>query len=70
LDEGNYLKGIAMKAYVATSGVIFGLITIAHIVRMVMEGRHVATEPVFILFTVLSAALTVWAWRVLRFLRQ
>ncbi|HSS21043.1 MAG TPA: hypothetical protein VLL54_13295 [Pyrinomonadaceae bacterium] len=55
-----------MKAYVITSGLIFGLLTIAHILRAVMEGRHVLTEPVFILFTLLSAALAIWAWRVLR----
>jgi len=55
-----------MKPYVITSGGIFALITIAHILRMVSEGRHVASEPVFILLTLLSAALSVWAWLVLR----
>lgn len=55
-----------MKAYVITTGVIFGLITIAHILRFVMEGSHLATEPLFILLTLLSAALCVWSWLVLR----
>jgi multisubunit Na+/H+ antiporter MnhE subunit len=59
-----------MKAYILTTGVIFGLITVAHLLRFVMEGSHLAREPVFILLTVLSAALSVWAWQVLRRLKQ
>jgi hypothetical protein len=54
-----------MKAYVLTTGVIFGLLTIAHIARVVME-RQLATDPIFIVFTLLSAALCFWAWRVFR----
>ena len=54
-----------MRAYVITTGVIFGLITIAHLVRIVLE-RRLVPDPVFILFTFLSAGLTIWAWRVLR----
>ena len=59
------LRG-AMKAYVITTGVIFGLLTVAHIVRVVMGERYLATDPVFVSFTVLAAALTSWAWLVLR----
>jgi hypothetical protein len=59
-----------MKAYILTTGVIFGLITVAHLLRFVMEGSHLAREPVFILLTVLSAALSVWAWQLLRRLKQ
>jgi uncharacterized membrane protein len=54
-----------MKAYVLTTGVIFGLLTIAHIARVVIE-RHLAADPIFIVFTLLSAALCFWAWRVFR----
>jgi hypothetical protein len=54
-----------MKAYVITTGVIFALITISHVVRMAVESR-VLTEPVYLLLTLLSAALTVWAVIVLR----
>ena len=54
-----------MRAYVMTTGAIFGLITIAHVVRIVME-RRLVPDPVFIIFTLLSAGLTIWAWRVLR----
>jgi hypothetical protein len=55
-----------MRAYIITTGVIFGLITIAHLLRFVTEGSRLATEPVFILLTLLSAALSIWAWQVLR----
>ena len=54
-----------MKAYVIITGVVFAMITIAHIVRMVVE-PHVLTEPVYLFLTLLSAALAVWAMLVLR----
>jgi hypothetical protein len=59
-----------MKAYVIASGGIFTLLTLAHIVRIFIEGRHFLTEPVFILFTLISAALSIWAWLVLRRLKS
>ena len=55
-----------MKAYLITTAIIFGLITVAHVWRAVAEGSHLATDPVFILLTVLSTALCVWACRLLR----
>jgi hypothetical protein len=55
-----------MKAYVTTTGVIFGWLTVAHVFRVVVEDRHLASDPVFVLFTVLSAALSIWAWIALR----
>ena len=54
-----------MRVYVITTGVIFGLLTIAHLVRIVLE-RRLVPDPIFILFTLLSAGLTIWAWTVLR----
>jgi hypothetical protein len=55
-----------MKAYVITTGVLFGLLTIAHILRIVTEDAHLAKEPLYILITVASAALCIWAWQVTR----
>lgn len=55
-----------MKAYLITTGVIFGLITVAHILRMATEGAHLMKEPVYILLTLLSAALSIWALQLLR----
>ena len=54
-----------MRAYVITTGVIFGLLTIAHVWRVAVEHR-IATDPIFVLLTLLSAVLCFWAWRVLR----
>jgi hypothetical protein len=42
------------------------VLTIAHLMRIAMEDRHLASDPVFILFTLASATLSIWAWRVLR----
>jgi hypothetical protein len=50
-----------MKAYVLTTGAVFGLITMAHIARVFAEGPHLATDPVFILLTIATAALCFWA---------
>ena len=54
-----------MKVYVITTGVIFALITIAHLARMVVEPRTL-TEPVYLFLTLLSAALAIWAVTLLR----
>ncbi len=55
-----------MKAYVITTGAVFGLLTLAHIWRLFAEGPRLATNPWFVLLTVAAAALCVWAWRMLR----
>jgi hypothetical protein len=55
-----------MKAYVMTTGVLFGLITLAHVWRVIEEGPGLATDPWYILLTVAAAALCLWAWRLMR----
>jgi hypothetical protein len=55
-----------MKAYIITSGSIFGLITLAHIARIFAEGPRLAADPFFIFLTILAASLCFWAWRVLK----
>ena len=55
-----------MKAYVMTTGALFGLLTVAHIWRVIEEGPHLATDPWYILITISGAALGVWAWLVLK----
>jgi hypothetical protein len=55
-----------MKAYVMTTGVLFGLITLAHVWRVFEEGRGLAADPSFILLTIAAAALCLWAWRLIR----
>lgn len=55
-----------MKAYLITTGAVFGLITLAHLWRIVAEWPRLATEPGYLLLTVTSAILSLWAWRLLR----
>ena len=55
-----------MKAYLLTTGAIFGLITLVHVWRIVAESPRLGKQPLFLALTVLSAALAVWAWRLLR----
>lgn len=52
-----------MKAYVTTTGILFGLIVVLHLWRAVAEGPPILTNPMFLLSTIASAALSVWAWR-------
>jgi uncharacterized membrane protein len=54
-----------MKAYIMTTGAVFGLITVAHIWRVFAESPRLATEPWYILLTVVTAALCLWAVRLL-----
>ena len=55
-----------MKAYVITTGAVFGLLVVAHIWRAIEEGPRLAKDPFYIVITIASAALCFWAWRVLR----
>ena len=56
----------ALKAYVTTTGVIFGLLTLVHLWRILAESRALARDPFYLLITACSAALCFWAWRVSR----
>ncbi|HXE89367.1 MAG TPA: hypothetical protein VNK82_00220 [Terriglobales bacterium] len=55
-----------MKAYLATTGAVFGLLVVAHVWRIIVEGRHLLTDPFYILITLAAAALCLWAWRLFR----
>ena len=59
-----------MRAYVMTTGVLFGLIAVAHVWRAFEEEAGLATDPFFVLLTVAAAALSVWAWRLIRLSTQ
>ena len=50
-----------MKAYLATTGVVFLAVTIAHIMRMIGERGGPGADPWFILLTLVTAGLTFWA---------
>jgi hypothetical protein len=54
-----------VKAYLATTGVLFLLLTVAHIVRMFQE-THLARQPWFWLVTIVPFILAIWALRLYR----
>jgi len=54
-----------MKAYVATTGALFGLLVVAHIWRIFLEPQ-LAKDPWYIAITILAAGLSLWGWRTLR----
>jgi len=58
-----------MKAYVITTGTIFGLLTLAHLARMVLETGK-AREPEYWLITSIAAVLCVWGVRVYSQMRR
>lgn len=59
-----------MKAYIATTGIIFALLTLAHIARSVELWHRLGSDPWYVIFiwviTLLSGALSIWAWRLFR----
>ena len=59
-----------MKAYLITTGTLFGLIAVAHLLRAIQEWHLLRTDPWYFLgmaaLGVVAAALSVWAWRLLR----
>jgi hypothetical protein len=59
-----------MKAYVMTTGAVFGFLTLAHLWRIVLEGWQLAKDPWWVLITLAAAMLSLWAWRVLRRVAQ
>ncbi|MEO8126636.1 MAG: hypothetical protein ABI822_06050 [Bryobacteraceae bacterium] len=54
-----------MKIYIMITGAIFGLITLAHIWRMVEEGSRLVKEPWYAVLTLIAATLCLWAARLL-----
>jgi hypothetical protein len=59
-----------MKAYLTTTGALFALLAVAHLLRTIAEWPRLGTDPGFILevpgIGVVAAAISVWAWRLRR----
>ena len=56
----------SVKTYLITTSVLFGLLTVAHLWRMVLAEPEMARDPWYILITVAAAALCLWALSLLR----
>lgn len=52
-----------MRAYIATTSVLFGLLTVAHIWRIFAESATLAGDPWFVMTTVVTALLCLWGAR-------
>jgi hypothetical protein len=55
-----------MKAYLITTGTMFGLLALVHLWRAIQESAELARDPWFLVITVIAAAFSVWAFRLLR----
>lgn len=58
-----------MKAYLITTGILFGLVGLAHVLRTFAEWSRLTSDPGFIIegpgLGLLGVALSFWAWRLL-----
>jgi hypothetical protein len=50
-----------VKAYLATTGVVFALLTILHVWRFVAEAGGPGRDPWFIFISLVAAAFTAWS---------
>ena len=55
-----------MRAYVATTGALFGLLVTVHLWRALDIEPNLTRDPWFLLVTLASGALCVWAFILLR----
>jgi hypothetical protein len=60
----------AVRAYLATTGALFALLAVAHLLRTIAESSRLGTDPWFILegpgIGIIAAAICIWAWRLFR----
>ena len=55
-----------MRAYLLITAIAFALLALVHIWRVIAESTALLREPWFVFVTVLSAGLSVWAFRLWR----
>jgi len=59
-----------VKLYLMTTGILFALLALAHVLRTIAEWQRLAADPGFIVegpgIGLVAAALCFWAWRLLR----
>lgn len=55
-----------MRSYIITSGVLFGLLVLVHGFRLVVEGLGPLSNPIFLVSTLSSVGMSVWAWFALK----
>ena len=55
-----------MRAYVVTTGLMFGLLVFAHVARLAVQGPRALHSPVFVVASLLSIGMLVWSFLVYR----
>lgn len=50
-----------VRVYLLTTGILFGLLTLAHVWRVFAESATLARDPWYVLITTIAAAFCVWA---------
>jgi hypothetical protein len=58
-----------VRGYVLATGGAAVLLALAHLARILMEGTHLLGQPAFLLATLASIGIAVWALLLLRDLR-
>jgi hypothetical protein len=59
-----------MRAYLITTGPLFGVLALAHLMRTIAEWHCLAADPWFIVegpgIGAVAAVISLWAWRLVR----
>jgi hypothetical protein len=55
-----------MRTYLLVTAIVFALLALVHIWRAIEESSSLARDPWFAIVTVISAALSIWAFRLWR----
>ena len=59
-----------MRAYIRVTGILFALVTVAHLARTGEIRHHLTDDPWFVAgytaLTLLAALMAAWAWRLER----
>ena len=55
-----------MRAYVIVTGALFALLPLVHVWRAIDAEPHLARDPSFVLITIATGALCLWALYLLR----
>jgi hypothetical protein len=66
VTELSLKEGQAMRAYVITSGLLFGLVFLAHIARVVLEGQATLRDPFFVGSSLLALGMVAWCAVIVR----
>ena len=62
MAKSNLRNGRSLvKAYIMTTGALFGLIMVAHVLRAIEEGPCLFGDPWYVAFSALAAVMFAWA---------